>query len=304
MKRFCFVVVSFVFVWAESAWSLRVVATTPDLAAIARAVGGERVVVSSLLLGVQDPHKIEAKPSYIRDLSRADLLLYNGLELEIGWLPLLIEGARNPNVRVGSLGNLDASRGVPVLEKPLTAVDRSQGDVHPEGNPHYLLDPRNGKIVARSIAERFAQLDPAHRADYEQYLTVFLREMDRRIAEWERRLAVVKGIPLVAYHKTWEYLAAWAGFRIVAYVEEKPGIPGSPRYIASVMRRIQEEKALAIIAAVYNPVKECENLARRAGIPSVTLPAAVGAEKTITTYPELFDALVARLEKIAQGGRL
>lgn len=288
---------------APSAWSLRVVATTPDLAAIARAVGGEHVVVSSLLLGVQDPHQIEAKPSYIRDLRQADLLIYNGLELEMGWLPLLIDGARNPHIRVGSLGHLDASRGVMVLEKPLTAVDRSQGDVHPEGNPHYLLDPRNGKIVARTIAERLAQLDPDHRSDYERYLTAFLREMDRRIAGWERRLAVVKGISLVAYHKTWEYLAAWAGFRIVAYVEEKPGIPGSPRHIVSVLKRIQEEEALAVIATVYNPVKECESLAKRAGIVSVRLPSAVGAEKTITTYPDLFDALVAHLEKIVSERR-
>jgi zinc/manganese transport system substrate-binding protein len=201
------------------------------------------------------------------------------------------------------MGNLDASTGIKVLEKPLGAVDRSQGDVHPDGNPHYLLDPRNGVVVAKTIVERLSKLDAANRADYERGLAEFTRDMNARIAGWERRLAAVKGSAVVAYHKTWEYLAAWAGLRVVAYVEEKPGIPGSPKHIASVIRRIGDEKALAVISAVYNPRNECENIAKRTGVAALTLPASVGAEKEISTYAELFDVLVGRLEKVAKGAK-
>lgn len=288
---------------AQPAFGLRVVTTTPDLAAITRAVGGSQVTVSSIALGVQDLHKIEAKPSFIRDVSKADLVIFNGLELEIGWLPLLIEGARNPKVRPGSKGSLDASTDVKVIEKPTGALDRSQGDVHPDGNPHYLLDPRNGVIVARTIAQKLSELDGANRAEYERGLAEFTRDMNARIARWETRLAVVQDMPVVAYHKTWEYLSAWAKFRIIDYVEEKPGIPGSPRHIASVIKRIGDEDALAVIGAIYDPRKERETIARRTSIADVTLPSSVGAEKGVDTYPALFEAIVSRLTQVSEGAR-
>ncbi|GIX07446.1 MAG: adhesin [Candidatus Poribacteria bacterium] len=277
---------------------VRVVTTTPDLAALAREVGGEQVEVTAIVNGLQDPHYVEAKPTHIRRLNRADLLIYNGMELEIGWLPLLIEGSRNPRLLPGSLGLMDASEAVEVkLEVPQGEVDRSQGDVHPLGNPHYLLDPRNGVQVARAIAERLGQIDPDHQKSYLARAERFAEEMAERIARWERETEVLRGLEVIAYHRTWSYLSAWLGFHVVGYFEEKPGIPPGPRHLAILESLVRSRGVQVALAAHYNPLRGLEAFARRAGIRLVVLPASVEAREDVRSYPELFDRIVLTLRE-------
>ena len=281
--------------------ALDVVATTPDLAAIAREVGGEYANVGSIARGVQDPHYVEAKPSYMRQVNRADLLIYNGLELEVGWLPLLLQGARNSRLVIGSVGLLDTSAGVPLLEVPEGEIDRSMGDVHPFGNPHYLLDPRNGIRAAETIAGRLAELDPSHGDTYRENARAFAHALSARIASWEDRLADLRGARVIAYHKTWEYLADWLGLEILQYVEEKPGIPPGPRHLARVVELIKAEGISTILVAHYNPRGQADGVARKSGAQVVVLPAAVEAEKSIPDYVDLFETISVRLVAVGNG---
>ena len=280
---------------------LRVVTTTADLAAIARRVGGERVEVETIARGYQDPHYVQARPSYMRRVNRADLLVYTGLQLEIGWLPVLIEGARNPAVVPGASGLLDASRGIEVLEVPAGEVDRTMGDIHPEGNPHYLLDPRNGVLVARLIADRLGQLDPDHAADYAAALAEFEADMARQIEGWELRLRATEDTSLIAFHRTWTYLAAWAGIQIANYIEVKPGIPPGPRHLASLVDQMAAEGIGAIALAHYNPTRSGKSLAERSGARLLILPAAVEAFDDVAEYADLFDRIVSDLETAGGG---
>lgn len=286
------------------AGKLQVVTTLPELAAIARAVGGEEVEVESIAKGSQDPHYLEAKPSFMRLINRADLLVYNGLELEIGWLPLLLQGGRNPQVLPGSRGNLDASAGIRVLEVPTGEVDRSMGDVHPEGNPHYLTDPRNGLVVAGTIASRLQALAPDRAEVFARNLEQFREELRQRISGWEERAKGFKGQRVVAYHKQWEYLADWLGLGIADYIEEKPGIPPSPRHISSLVERMQREGIQLVLYANYQDAVAPERVAAQAGGRAVALPAAVGGEEGIETFTDMFELIVKRLEQgFAQGER-
>jgi zinc/manganese transport system substrate-binding protein len=281
--------------------ALRVVTTTTDLAALTRAVGTEFVDVYAVAKGAQDPHYVAAKPSYIRKVNRADLLVYNGLELEVAWLPLLIEGARNRALTPGSAGLLDASEAVEELEVPQGEVDRSQGDIHPEGNPHYLLDPRNGVLVARLIANRLGRLDPDHAADYAAALAAFEADMARRIEGWEFRMRASGDMSLVAFHRTWTYLAAWAGVRIANYIEEKPGIPPGPRHLARLVDQMAAEGIRAIALAHYNPTRSGKSLAERSGARLLVLPAAVEAFDDVAGYADLFSRIVSDLETVGRG---
>lgn len=269
---------------------LSVVTTTPDLAAIARAVGGDRVKVESIAKGFQDPHYVEAKPSFMRLVNQARLLVYAGLQLEIGWLPPLVQGARNPG-----LVQVDASQGVPVLERPTGPISRAQGDVHPEGNPHYWLDPRNGAVIARTIAQQLKALAPADATRFDQNLKLFEDDLGRRRQKWEERMAPFRGREIVAYHKQWEYLARWLGLTIVGYVEDKPGIPPAPQSLAAVVRTMQEKKIKALLAANFTNPTIPQSVAEKTGARLVVLPASVGGEKGIDAYGDLFDAIVGRL---------
>ena len=291
-------VVALVLLGPLPASALDIVTTTTDLAAITRSVGGEAVTVTSISRGVQDPHYIEAKPSFIRQVSKADLLIYNGLELEVGWLPLLLQGARNRKLTVGSPGLLDASVGIAPLEVPTGELDRSMGDVHPFGNPHYLLDPRNGILVANTIADRLSELDPSHAEQYENNAQAFTKDLNEHIAAWEASLSYLRGARFIAYHKTWEYLADWLGFEILEYVEEKPGIPPGPRHITRVVEIVQANAIPAILVATYNPQAKANTIAKRSGAPVLALPAAVRADQLINTYSDLFDAIAHRLETV------
>lgn len=274
---------------------LRVVTTTSDLAAIARGVGGSAVAVEAVARGYEDPHYLQAKPSYMRRLRGADLLIYNGLELEIGWLPLLIQGCRNPLVLPGATGNLDASAGVLILEIPGGEVDRSMGDIHPEGNPHYTMDPRNGLVIAATIAARLEQLSPENAELFAANLQAFQAELRQHIAEWEEQLAHLRGDQVITYHKQWEYLASWLGLDIAGYIEEKPGIPPAPRHVAHLIGLMQNSGITVILHANFVDARPAERVAVRSAATALELPAAVDGEEEISTYVELFDVIVHRL---------
>src|SRR5574341_542011 len=218
------------FVSAEDALAkVRIVGSIPGFAAIAQEIGGDKVEVTSLSKGYQDPHFVDAKPSLILVLNKADLLLYAGLELEIGWLPPLITGARNSKILPNNIGNLDCSTLISnILEVPTTKIDRSMGDIHPGGNPHYMLDPRNGIVIAKGIAERLKQIDPKNTSYYDEHLKDFVGHLDTKIKEWDEKLNPYKGTQIITYHKSWTYFIDWAGFEEVGNVEPKPGIPPSP----------------------------------------------------------------------------
>jgi zinc/manganese transport system substrate-binding protein len=275
---------------------LRIVSSLPDFAAIAEEIGGDKVEVTSLAKGYQDPHFVDGKPSFIVTLNRADLLIHNGLELEIGWLPPLITGARNPKILPNNIGNLDCSTLISnILEVPTTKVDRSMGDIHPGGNPHYMLDPRNGIAVARGIADRLKQIDPKNAFYYDERLEDFTRRLSAKIKEWDEKLAPYRGTQIVTYHKSWVYFSNWAGFEEVGYVEPKPGIPPSPSYVAELIRRIQKMNVRLVIAESFYPQKVPTLIAQKAGASFLTLPSEVGARDRINTYFDLFDAFVGEI---------
>lgn len=269
-----------------------VVTTTAGLGALAREVGGDRVEVTHLCQGYQDPHYLTAKPSLARALNRADLLVYNGLELEIGWLPPLVDSARNPRIRAGSAGDLDASAAIDVLDRPTGPVDRSSGDIHPLGNPHYLLDPRNGVKVAELLARRLGELDPAHAAEYTDRYRTFAARMDEATRRWEERASPLRGATIVAYHQQWEYLARWLGIRIAGYVENRPGISPAPRHLDELGRAARESHIAALLAANFNDLRPAEKVCQESGAALLVLPADVEGEESIATYEAHFDRLV------------
>src|SRR3954464_5395190 len=225
---------------------LRVVATTPDLAAVAREIGGNRVSVVALAKPTEDPHYVDAKPSHIVTLHRADALLHGGAELELGWLPPLPENSRNAKISAGAPGRIVASEGIRLLEVP-TSFDRSKGDVHSLGNPHFMIDPVNVKIVARNIADHLAQIDPKSAATYRGNLTRFNARLDAKFADWQKALAPYRGARIVTYHKDFVYLAQRFGLTIVDELEPKPGIAPSPAHLAQVIGKMKSTNARLIL---------------------------------------------------------
>lgn len=277
--------------WAYA--KLNVVTTTQDGAAIVRAIGGEHVQVRSLTLGTRDPHFAEATPSMIRQAYQADLLVLIGADIEIGWLPPLLETARNGRVLPGAPGYLDLSASVTLLDKPSGPVSRAQGDVHARGNPHYWLDPRNGARMAQAIAARLSEIDPGHAGAFRANLDAFEQEIKRRVPQWQAQLASLKDRPVIAYHKSFVYLAHAFGFRIVAEVEPKPGIPPNAAHLQRLIETIRAQKSDALIMEPYYERRSAEYLAKETGIKVAVLPQSVGAQPNISTYFELFDAIVA-----------
>jgi zinc/manganese transport system substrate-binding protein len=274
---------------------VRVVTSIETFADLARQVGGDRVEVKALSRGTMDPHFVEPKPNLVLELNRADLLVYVGLELEIGWLPPLVLGARNPKIQPGQPGNLDASSRIPVLDVPATKVDRSLGDIHPQGNPHYWLPPANALIVARAIAERLSTIDPAGAAAYKSNLERFGADLGRRRVEWEKRAAGLRGTKVVPYHKSWSYVSAWLGLIEVDAVEPKPGIPAPPSHIAQLIGLMRKENIKVILMESFYPRNTVELVAQKAGARALVLPSDVGATADATDYVHLVDALVRKL---------
>jgi zinc/manganese transport system substrate-binding protein len=233
--------------------AVKVIATVPDLAALAHEIGGEAVTVKALSLASQDPHFVDAKPSLALELNRAQLLLHVGLDLEIGWLPTLLVGARNPDIQAGAAGNLDCSQFVTRLDVPAQAIDRSHGDIHPGGNPHYLYDPRAALAVATGIAQRLGEIDSAHAGVYRGNLATFKRHVEAARARWEKRFAPARGTPIIGYHRTWSYLADWLGLEQVGFLEPKPGLPPNPRHVAGLLTLAKSRKVKLILQETYYP---------------------------------------------------
>jgi zinc/manganese transport system substrate-binding protein len=283
---------------------LRVVTTTTDLAALVEIIGGEHAAVEALCRGYQDPHYLEAKPSHMNRLRRADLLVYIGLELEVGWLPLLVDGSRNPKLRSGNPGHLNASDGLTIHSIQTGPVSRSQGDVHPLGNPHYWLDPRNQPIIASAIAERLSELDPENAATFASNLTAFQVQMREAIAAWEKRLAGWKGRKIVCYHQQWEYLLSWLGIEVMDYIENKPGIPPSPRHIAQLRESMAREQIpLVLISNFFEPA-HAERVAEASEAHLTILPASVDGEDGLEDPFLYFEYIVSELENALPGGRI
>ena len=278
---------------AFAADKLAVVATTEDLASLTREVGGDRVDVTAIAKGYQDPHFVEPKPSFLLKLRSADLLVAVGRELEIAWLPQLVTGSHNPKLLAGGGGYLDASQGAEILEKPTTKVDRSAGDVHPEGNPHYWLDPDNGRVIARSIAAKLGQLRPADKAYFDGRLADFEKRLTEATKRWDAALAPYRGAQVVTYHNSWPNFLKHFGLVAVGYVEPKPGVPASPAHTLELVGLMKEKKVKAILVEPYFDRKTPDDIASRTGAEVVVLLPSVAGKPEITDYFKLFDADVA-----------
>lgn len=275
---------------------LRVVCTLTDLGWLAAQVGGEDAEVTVLCSGEYDPHFLPARPSLARRLGKADLLCYNGLDLEVGWLPVLLDKARNPRVRPGRAGDLDCSLALEhVLEVPAGEVSRAQGDVHAQGNPHYLVDPRNGVRVARLMAARMGELRPEAAARFGARAEALAADLAPRIAAWEEAAAAIRARPLVIYHKQWEYLADWLGLELLGAIEHRPGISPSPRHVDELTAKARAAGVRKVVAAPWNHLDVAAEAARRMDAELVVLPAAVASLDEAVDYPTMFEIILERL---------
>lgn len=279
---------------STAAAQLRVVATTPDLASLAREIGGSNVTVTALAKPTEDPHFVDAKPSHIVTLNRADALIEGGAELEIGWLPPLLENSRNAKISAGAPGRIVASQGVRLLEKPAT-FDRSKGDVHSQGNPHFLIDPLNAKIIARQIADHFARVDPKSAAAYRANLARFNARVDTKVAQWQAQLTPYRGARIVTYHRDFVYLAPRFGLNIVETLEPKPGISPSPAHLASVIGKMKATNARVILVQPFQNRRTAQTVARQAGAVVVDVSQQPGARPGTATYFDMMDNLVNTL---------
>ncbi len=275
--------------------TLHVVSSIATLGSLAKEVGGDRVEVQSLGKGYQDPHFIEPKPNLMLVLNRADLLLYVGLELEIGWLPPLILGSRNPRIQNGEPGNMDCSRVIPVLDVPTTKVDRSMGDIHPAGNPHYWLPPGNAKLIAQEIANRLQQIDPEGAATYQKNLAAFLAKVDAKEKQWAPMVAKMKGTKVVTYHKSWSYVSQWLGMEEIGYVEPKPGIPPDPEHLVRLINVMKQEKVQLLLMEDFYNKSIASIVAQKSGARLLDLPTDVLARPQLTDWFKLVDALLHQL---------
>jgi zinc/manganese transport system substrate-binding protein len=271
---------------------VNVVATLPWIGSIASEIGKDRVNVKTLVKPGQDPHQIEAKPSMILAVRKADIIMYNGLDLEIGYLPLLIESSRNPAVQPGRPGNFDCSHYVQVLEKPV-AVARSMGDVHPLGNPHYHMSPGNVSRIAEGMAQALSRIDPANGGLYIDNNAAFQKRLREKQAEWSRVAA--RGKKFVAYHKFFEYLARDGGFEIIGYIEEKPGIPPSAAHMKALLDLLRAARPDAILTTAYQETKAPSYLSETSGVRLVVVPHEVGSTPEAKDWFSLMDQAYARI---------
>lgn len=287
---------------AEEA-KLRVVATLPELADIVSRVGGERVSVDRLARGTEDIHQIVMKPSFVTKLNRADAVVYLGLTVEHVFLPGLLEVARNPAARPDASGTgcegpgcIDCSAGVRVLDKPAT-LSRAQGEIHPQGNPHYNLDPENGRIIARNIAAGLARLDPAHAADYERNSKAYLAELDAKLAEWKALAAPLKGVRAVSYHRDVPYLAAFTGLDFVDTIELKPGIAPTPTHLAQLVKKMKEQGIALIVREQQYDAKTPAWLAEQTGAKVAVIGTMANSLPGTETYIKLSEANIRNILK-------
>lgn len=281
---------------------IKVVATTPDLAALAREIGGNTVTVTALAKPTEDPHFVDAKPSHIVTLNRADVLIEGGAELELGWLPPLLESARNAKIAAGAPGRIVASAGISMLEIP-TSFDRSKGDVHSLGNPHFLADPVDAKIVARNIANHLAAVAPQSASTFAANLARFNAGVDAKTAEWTRTLAPFRGAKLVTYHKDFLYFSRRFGLLIVGELEPKPGIAPSPAHLASIIGTMKTQGVKVVLVQPYQNRKTAETVARQVAATVLDMPEQPGARAGTDTYLKMMDNLVNTLAAGLKGAK-
>jgi len=268
---------------------VRVVSTLQDFASIAADIGGDRVETTALAKGYQDPHFVDAKPSFVLQLSRADLLIVAGLELEIGYLPPLLDQSRNDKIRPGSPGYLDASVGCDILQRPTQQVTRAMGDVHPYGNPHYWTDPENGRVIAKAIAAKLSQLDASGAATYQKNLAAFEAKLTAKEKEWDAKMAPYAGTKVVTFHDSWPNFAKRWKLQIMGHVEPKPGIPPSPTHTLEIVNLVTAQKIPLILVEPYFDSKTPKYIAEKTGAAMVTLYPSVGGTPAIRDYFALFD---------------
>jgi len=282
-----------VLAWPAGA-ALNVFACEPEWGALAQELGGDKVSVFSATTALQDPHRVEARPSLIARIRNADLLICSGSELEVGWLPLLLTQSGNDRIQPGSPGYLEASQYVVRLEIP-KVIDRALGDIHPSGNPHIHLDPRNIAKVAQVLTGRLVELDHANAELYKTRADSFAKRWQSAIELWATRAAALKGVPVVVYHKDMSYFINWSGMREAGALEPKPGIPPTPSHLAELVERMQRNPAKAIVYSPYNNAKAAQFLSERAKIPDVMLPYTVGGTEKAKDLFGLFDDTIDRL---------
>jgi len=284
-----------------SAAAVRVVATTEDLASLAREVGGDKVTVVALAKGYQDPHFVDPKPSFILEMSRADLLIVVGRELEIGWLPPLMTSGRNAKVQPGANGYLDASANVKILEIPTGQLTRAMGDVHPQGNPHYWLDPANGRRIAQTIMNKLGELSPTDRAYFEQRYAAFDKKLAAAESRWDAAMAPYKGTKIVTYHRSWPNFMERFGLNVIGYVEPKPGIPPTTSHTIELIDEMKKQGVKVIVVEPYFDLKTPQSIAKQVGGEVLVLAPSVGGSKEAADYVGLFDydvnAVVAALKR-------
>jgi zinc/manganese transport system substrate-binding protein len=288
--------------WAAGApaWAaLNIFACTPEWGALAKELGGEKATVYTATTAMQDPHRIEARPSLIARARSADLMVCTGGELEVGWAPLVQTQSGNPRIQTGRAGYFEAASVVALIDKP-ARLDRSMGDVHPGGNPHVHLDPRNMAKIAAALGERMSALDAAEAANYRARTKAFLERWRDATARWEKEAAPLKGLPVVVYHKNLSYLFHWLGMRETGALEPKPGLPPSTAHLGTLLEQLKRDPAKAVVRAAYNEPRAAEWLSERAGVPSVMLPYTVGGTDRAKDLFGLYEDTIARLLQVAK----
>ena len=286
--------------YAAEAKKLNVVTATTDLTALAQEVGGDKIQVESIAKGYQDPHFVEAKPSFLLKLRQADLLIVVGLQLEIGWLPPLINQSGNARIQVGAAGYLDASQFAEILDIPTGNVTRAMGDVHPLGNPHYWLDPDNGRRIARGFAAKFAELDPSNSSYYQERFEDFDKRLSAAEQKWDTEMKPYRGRKVVTYHNSFPNFAKHFGLNVIGYVEPRPGIPPTPSHTIELIGLMKRENCKLILVEPYFDLKTPQAIARDTGGQVVQYLPSVGGEKEVINYFQLFDYDIALLSKAFQ----
>jgi zinc/manganese transport system substrate-binding protein len=276
---------------------IRIMTATTDLASLAQEIGGDKVDVESVARGYQDPHFVDPKPSFLLKLSKAELLIVVGLELEIGWLPPLITQSSNPRIQVGAPGYFDASRFARILELPTGQVTRAEGDVHPLGNPHYWLDPDNGLRIAKGIQNKLSEMRPNDASYFAQRYDAFEQHLKQSDQQWLAEMKPYAGRKVVTYHRSWPNFAEHFGLNVVGYVEPRPGIPPSPQHTVELIGQMKRDGVKVIMVEPYFDLKTPNAIARDTGAVVVVLMPSVGGEKEITDYFKLFDYDIAKLKK-------
>ncbi len=270
------------------AGTIKVVTTTTDLKSITELIGGDKVSVTSIATGYQNPHFVDPKPSYIISLSNASLFVTIGLDLETGWSPQLLSSSRNTKIQKGAPGYVDASDGVGLLQVP-SSLNRGEGDIHIYGNPHYWLDPLNGKVIARNIADGLERIDPSNKSYYEANLQAFFKKINDKMVEWQAKMAPYKGSKIIAYHNEWVYFEKRFGLEIVDFMEPKPGIPPSPSQLVKVIKEVTANKIKVIISSPYFTTSSSDVVAKQTGVKELTLATSVNAFDPVKDYFDLFD---------------